>query len=119
MIKISKMADIARLHLPRVIRKGHYRGLYQLHTDFNAEQLRQRYRFDRETIEVLTLTNEWKVELERSTSTMTALSVEQQVMIPLRVYGSGSQMQVVRETMGYDKLTVLRVIIDGTGGLGR
>lgn len=35
-----------------------------------------------------------------------ALTVEQQIMIALLFYGSGSQMQAIGDTIGYDKSTV-------------
>ncbi|CAG2192390.1 HARBI1 [Mytilus edulis] len=38
-------------------------------------------------------------------------------MIALRFYGSGSQLQVVGDTMGYDKSTVSRVVRDVTDAL--
>ncbi|CAC5394665.1 HARBI1 [Mytilus coruscus] len=90
-------------------------GLAAPFIDFSDEQLRQRYRFGRETIEFLA--NELRGELERSTSKKAALSVERQVMIALRFYGSGSQTQVVGDTMGYDKSTVSRVVSDVTDAL--
>jgi DNA-binding MarR family transcriptional regulator len=38
---------------------------------------------------------------------------EQQVMIILRYFASGSFMQVIGDTLGYDKSTVSRVVEDG------
>ena len=42
--------------------------------------------------------------LERGTNKKTALTVEQQVMITLRYFASGSFMQVIGDTLGYDKI---------------
>jgi hypothetical protein len=52
------------------------------------EQLRQRFRFGRETIDYLA--NELRGSLERPTAKRTTLSVEQQIMIALRFYTSGA-----------------------------
>ncbi|VDI39718.1 Hypothetical predicted protein, partial [Mytilus galloprovincialis] len=49
-------------------------------------------------------------DLERGTNKDTALSVEQQVMIALRFYESGSHLQVVGDTMRFYKSTVSRVV---------
>jgi hypothetical protein len=55
--------------------------------------------------------------LERPTAKRTALSVEQQIMIALRFYGSGAQLQVVGDTLGFDKSTVSRVVDSVTDAL--
>ncbi|CAC5378227.1 HARBI1 [Mytilus coruscus] len=94
------MAAIAMFYLPRVRGERHYRGFNPLNKDFSDEQLRQKYWFDRETIQFVA--NELRGDLEESSSTKTALKVEQQVVIALRFYGSGRQMQVVGNTMGFD-----------------
>ncbi|VDI63605.1 Hypothetical predicted protein [Mytilus galloprovincialis] len=93
---------------PVVRRERHFRGFDPLEREFSDEELRQRYRFDRETIGYLS--DLMRGDLERGTKKETALSVEQQVMIALRFYGSGSHLQVVGDTMGFDKSTVSRVI---------
>jgi hypothetical protein len=54
--------------------------------DYSDEQLKQRFRFGRETIDYLA--NELRGSLEKPTAKRTALSVEQQIMIALRFYGS-------------------------------
>ncbi|CAC5426814.1 HARBI1 [Mytilus coruscus] len=105
----------AMFHLPRIRRERHYRGFNPFNKDFSDEQLRQRYRFGRETIEFLA--NELRGDLERNTSKKTALTVEQQVMIALRFFVSRSQMQVVGDTMGFDNSTVSRVVSDVTDAL--
>ncbi|VDI73724.1 Hypothetical predicted protein [Mytilus galloprovincialis] len=93
---------------PVVRRERHFRGFDPLEREFSDEELRQRYRFGRETIGYLS--DLMRGDLERGTNKETALSVEQQVMIALRFYGSGSHLQVVGDTMGFDKSTVSRVI---------
>ncbi|XP_071176614.1 putative nuclease HARBI1 [Mytilus edulis] len=93
---------------PVVRRERHFRGFDPLEREFSDEELRQRYRFGRGTIAYLS--DLMRGDLERGTNKETALSVEQQVMIALRFYGSGSHLQVVGDTMGFDKSTVSRVI---------
>ena len=101
--------------MPRRRREKHYRGTNPLLMEFSDEQLRQRYRFGRDSINYLA--GELRGDLERLTNKGTAISVEQQVMIALRFYASGAQMQVVGDTMGLDKSTVSRVIEDVTNAL--
>jgi DNA-binding MarR family transcriptional regulator len=55
--------------------------------------------------------------LERPTAKRTALSVEQQIMIALKYYGSGTQLQVVGDTLDFDKSTVSRVVDSVTDAL--
>ncbi|VDH98346.1 Hypothetical predicted protein [Mytilus galloprovincialis] len=109
------MAAIEMLHLPRVRREKHYRCFNPLNKDFSDEEIRQKYRFGRESIEFVA--NELRADLEKNTRKRTVLSVQEQVMIALRFYGSGSQLQVVGDTMGYDKSTVSRVDRDVTDAL--
>ncbi|VDH92654.1 Hypothetical predicted protein [Mytilus galloprovincialis] len=78
---------------PVVRRERHFRGFDPLEREFSDEELRQRYRFGRETIGYLS--DLMRGDLKRGTNKETALSVEQQVMIALRFYGSGSHLQVV------------------------
>ncbi|CAC5398513.1 HARBI1 [Mytilus coruscus] len=104
----SKMA-VNVLFQPHVVRRErHFRGFDPLQREFTDEELRQRYRFGRETIEYLS--DLMRADLERGTNKETELSVEQQILIALRFYGSGSQLQVVGDTMGFDKSIVSRVI---------
>jgi hypothetical protein len=81
------MAANAAFNMPRVRHDIHFRGTVPLTMDYSDEQLRQRFRFGRETIDYLA--NELRGSLERPTAKRTALSVEQQIMIALRFYGSG------------------------------
>jgi hypothetical protein len=52
--------------------------------DYSDEQLRQRFRFGRETIDYLA--NELRGSLEIPTAKRTALSVEQQIMITKQLF---------------------------------
>jgi len=44
--------------------------------------------------------------LQRGMNKKTALTVEQQVMIILRYFTSGSFMQVIGDTLGYDQFSI-------------
>ena len=72
------------------------------------EEIRNRYRFRRDSIRVLCgiLEN----ELARPTQRNNALSVTTQVLIGLRFLASGSFQEVVGDVIGVDKSTVSRVI---------
>ena len=109
------MAVNALFNLPRAMREKHYRGIDQLAVDFSDDELRQRFRFGRQSIQYLA--DELSGDLERYASKATALSVQQQIMIALRFYASGGQMQVVRDTMGFHKSMVSTVINDVTDAL--
>jgi hypothetical protein len=53
----------------------------------------------------------------RLTKRKTSLTVEEKVMIALRLFASGSHLQVVGDTMGHDKATLARVIRQVTDAL--
>ncbi|CAC5394832.1 HARBI1 [Mytilus coruscus] len=74
--------------------------------------LEGRYRFGKDLIAYLC--NLLQDRLSRHTNKATALTVEQQVCIALRFYASGSFLQVIGDTLGYDKGTVSRVVSDVT-----
>lgn len=109
------MAVNAMFNLPRVRREMHYLSIDQLTVDFSDDELRQRFRFGRQSIQYLA--DELRGDLERYTRKVTSLSVQQQGMIVLRFYASGCTMQVVGDTMGFHKSTVSRVINDVTDAL--
>jgi hypothetical protein len=77
---------------------------------FTNEELRKRYRFGREGIRYIT--ELFRENLQRGTNKKTALTVEQQVMLTLMYLSSGSFMQVIGDTLGYDKSTLSRVVED-------
>ena len=78
-------------------------------------ELRARYRFGQESINYLA--ELLKDDLSRYTNKATGLTVEQQIMIALRFYASGSFLQVIGDTLGYDKSTVSRVVDNVTNAL--
>ncbi|CAC5403008.1 HARBI1 [Mytilus coruscus] len=83
--------------------------------DFSEKQLRQRYRFGRETIDFLA--NELREDLKGSTNRKSNLTVERKVMIALCYYGSGSTLQGVGETMGFCQPVVSKVVNEVTNAL--
>lgn len=105
------MADAAfwNLHVWEVPRKDRvFRGQNPLLMDYSDEQLRQRYRFGRDSI--MYLSDLLRDKLERLTRRKTSLTVEEKVMIALRFFASGSHLQVIGDTMGHDKAKISRVI---------
>ena len=111
------MAVNALFNVPQHRRPRHFRSIHPFTMNFSDEELRQRYRFGRQSIEYLA--DMLRADLERSTRKETALTVEQQFLIALRFYGSGAQLQVVGDTMGYDKSTVSLVVDSVTNALVR
>ncbi|XP_071118415.1 putative nuclease HARBI1 [Haliotis cracherodii] len=83
--------------------------------NYTDSELRDRYRFGRESINYIA--NILREDLERPTQRSHALNVHQQLMIAFRFYASGSFLQVIGDTMGVDKNTVSRVIVDVTDAL--
>ncbi|XP_046551325.1 putative nuclease HARBI1 [Haliotis rubra] len=82
---------------------------------YSDSELRRRYRFGRRSIEYLVDT--LRDDLKRPTNRGHALTVEQQVLIALRFYASGSFLQVVGDTLGVDKSCVSRVVRNVTDAL--
>ena len=76
---------------------------------FTDEEIRDRYRFRRDSIEYLCELLE--DQLVRPTNRSHALSVSTQVLIGLRYLASGSFQQVIGDILGVDKSTVSRVLI--------
>ena len=102
------MAEAAFWNIWEVPRKDRvFRGQNPLVMDFSDEQLRQRYRFGRDSI--MYLSDLLRDQLERLTRRKTSLTVEEKVMIALRFFASGSHLQVIGDTMGHDKSTISRV----------
>ena len=114
------MANNFALNLFRIIhprRERRYRprglnidGLYD-------NELRARYRFGRNSINYLT--NLLREDLVRDTQRGHALEPEQQVLIALRFFASGSFLQVIGDSFGVDKSTVSRVVRDVSLALNR
>ncbi|XP_064643104.1 putative nuclease HARBI1 [Lineus longissimus] len=82
---------------------------------FDDNNLRQRYRFSRASIEYIT--DLIRDQLERPTKRSHSLSPEQQVMLALRFYATGSFVQVISDLQGFDKGTGSRVIVKVTNAL--
>ncbi|XP_062596055.1 putative nuclease HARBI1 [Saccostrea cucullata] len=85
--------------------------VFRLHTNLEGwtdAELRRRYRFGHHGINFIG--DVIKNDLERATNRNGALSVQHQVMITLRYLASGSFLQVVGDTLGFDKSTVSRTI---------
>ena len=83
---------------PPQMRKRRYRGVEDPLHGWTDEDLRKRYRFGKHGIDFLT--NLLKNDLERPTHRSSALSVQQQVLLTLRFYASGSFLQVIGDTLG-------------------
>ena len=81
------------------------------------EELRSRYRFGRHAINYIT--NLLHEDLVRDTQRGHALDPQQQVLIALRFFASGSFLQVVGDSLGVDKSTVSRSVRDVSLALNR
>ncbi|VDH98948.1 Hypothetical predicted protein [Mytilus galloprovincialis] len=80
------------------------RGMVSHLNNLTDNEMRIRYRFGRDSIAYIC--NMVEDKLKRSTAKETALTVEQQVSIALMFYASVSFLQVIGDTMGYNKATV-------------
>ena len=92
-----------------------YRGRTCNLNGLTENELRQRYRFGKESIDYIV--DLLKDDLSRWSCKSTDLTVEQKVLIALRFYASGSFLQVIGDTLGFDKSTVSRAIEDVTNAL--
>ncbi|XP_061193223.1 putative nuclease HARBI1 [Saccostrea echinata] len=82
---------------------------------WSDEELHKRYRFSRRGIAfIVELLSE---DLERATKRSHALSVEQQILMALRFYASGSFLQVIGDTIGFEKSTVSKTVKDVTNAI--
>ncbi|XP_071124039.1 putative nuclease HARBI1 [Mytilus edulis] len=99
--------DVQQRHKPRIYRE--FLGA----EPYTECEFQARYRFSKESIQILT--NLLNDDLKRSTNRSHAIPVETQIKIALRYYASGSFMQVIGDTFGYDKSTVSRIIQAVTG----
>jgi hypothetical protein len=77
--------------------------------------LRQRYRFDRDSIEYIT--NLVREHLERPTKRNDSFSPEQHVMLALRFYATGSFVQIIGDLQGFNKGTASRIIVTVSNAL--
>ena len=102
LIDIFKRNAIDRQRLPRVFNRHlPWQG-------FSDNDLRKRYRFGRESLQHISrlIAN----DVRPTTNRNKALSTEEQLVIALRFFASGSFLQVIGDTHGYDKATVSRVV---------
>ncbi len=95
--------NIERQRLPRVVFNRHlpWEG-------FSDEELIKRYRFGRESLQFIArlIDDEVRPQTQRNHSILT----EEQLVIALRFFASGSFLQVIGDTHGYDKATVSRIV---------
>ena len=81
-----------------------YRATARHLTNLTDDELRARYIFGQDSINVVA--NLLREDLVRTTSKATGLTVEEQVKIALWFYASVSFLQVIGDTLGYNKGTV-------------
>jgi hypothetical protein len=96
--------NLFRVNHPRRERRYRPRGLNI--DNLHDGELRARYRFGRNAINYIT--NLLHEDLVRDTQRGHALEPQQQVLIALRFFASGSFLQVVGDSLGLDKSTVSR-----------
>ena len=118
---LYRLPGIHLYALPRVNRRAdrnYRREVDDILQYYNDNELRQRYRFGRQTIAFITRL----VQDERSpvTNCSHPISATKQVLITLRFLASGSFQQVTGDTVaGLDKATVSRIISRVTVALSR
>ena len=101
-INFYERDNIERQRLPRVFNR------HLPWEGFLDEELIKRYRFSRESI--LFIARLIEDEVRPLTRRNQAISTEQQLLIALRFFASGSFLQVIGDTHGYDKATVSRIV---------
>ena len=94
--------NIERQRLPRVFNR------HLPWEGFSDEELIKRYRFGRESLQFIArlIDDEVRPQTQRNHS----ISTEEQLVIALRFFASGSFLQVIGDTHGYDKATVSRIV---------
>ena len=100
-INLYERDNIERQRLPRVFNR-------HLPVIFSDEELLHRFRFGRESL--LFIARLIEDEVRPLTRRNHAISTEQQLLIALRFFASGSFRQVIGDTHGYDKATVSRIV---------
>ena len=104
----------ANVHAERIFR----REIENILLYYNDNELRQRYRFGRQTI--IFITRLLQDDISPATNRNHAVSVTQKVLITLRFLATGSFQQVTGDTVaGLDKSTVSRIIRQVTVALCR
>jgi hypothetical protein len=107
--------NLFRVNHPRRERRYRPRGLNI--DNLHDGELRARYRFGRNAINYIT--NLLHEDLVRDTQRGHALEPQQQVLIALRFFASGSFLQVVGDSLGLDKSTVSQTVRDVSMALNR
>ncbi|XP_033731089.1 putative nuclease HARBI1 [Pecten maximus] len=102
------MAALVLVVVPPQRKERIFRHQAILDGAFTDQELRQRYRFGRQSI--MFLTHLLRQDLARKSRRNHALTVQQQVLSTLRFLASGSFLQVVGDTTGLDKSTVSRCV---------
>ena len=86
----------------------HQEKKYRMHdidlTNFSEDEHKSRFRFGRDSI--IFLVELLREDFERQTSRNHALSPTVQVLVALRLFASGSFLQVIGNTVGLPKSTV-------------
>ena len=93
---------VERQRLPRVFNR------HLPWENFSDEELLRRFRFGRESM--LFIARLIEDEVRPLTRRNHAISTEQQLLIALRFFASGSFLQVISDTHGYDKATVSGIV---------
>ena len=102
------MADLLFPIIPPQIHRRKFRHNEICLEDYSDEELRRRYRFGRDSLKFLT--EIFQNDLQRDTKRNQALSPTLQVLVALRFFASGSFLQVISDTVGLPKSSVLRVV---------
>ena len=105
---------MAALMLANVRKEKIYRKSDHL-SNLTDSEIQSRYRFSTNGINFLC--NLLEEELERPTKRGHAMSVEDQILVTLRYLATGNFLQVIGDTMGYDKSCVSRTIDRVVGAL--
>ena len=101
-MQIYVKANILIHHLPRVFNR------HLPWENFSDEELLRRFRFGHESM--LFIARLIEDEVRPLTRRNYAISTEQQLLIALRFFASGSFLQVIGDTHGYEKATVSRIV---------
>uniref|UniRef100_A0A8C4RKX6 Putative nuclease HARBI1 n=1 Tax=Erpetoichthys calabaricus TaxID=27687 RepID=A0A8C4RKX6_ERPCA len=104
------MAGVVRYHRlgRRKYRERMYAECAKPLAQYTTEELYDRFRFGRDDIKYIA--DLVRPKLQHKTKRSHALSVEEQCLIALRFYASGTFYQVVGDNMGVDKSTVSNVV---------
>lgn len=99
--------------MPPQDKKRSFRAAVDPLQGWSDEELRKRYRFGWLNF----LTELLEKDLQRPTRRSHAISVPHQILIALRFYSSGSFLQVIGDTLGFEKSTVSKTVKDVTDAI--